>query len=240
MRIERLVSPTRSVAKRIVPAGARRAARSAGARMIPQALRPAVVSRLWDTTGHPQWLRAVLTPDTRREFEALGPARLDVAEISGDLWGELPWRTRQRLEFPEFDLCRPPDPLPGPFDLVICEQVLEHVVDPLTAVRTLKRLCRPGGYVYVATPFLVRLHGHPADYWRFTPRGLCVLLRSQGLEPVWVRSWGNRKVAVANFTRWVSPFPWQTLRNEPQLPVVVWALARPREPPAAVAHEPLG
>lgn len=171
-------------------------------------------------------MRDVMFADHRRTFDELGHD-LDVVEISGEFWGDEPWRSHTNLDFPEFDLCAPPEELPGPFDLVICEQVLEHVIDPITAVRTLRRLCRPGGHVLVSTPFLVPIHGAPGDYWRFTPDGLGRLLRTQGLEPLWVRSWGNRKVIKANFDRWVSRFPWQSLRNEPRLPVVVWALARP-------------
>jgi SAM-dependent methyltransferase len=168
-----------------------------------------------------------MNADAEREFEALTPSTLSVAEISGANWEHLPWASRTQLDFPDFDLCAPPSDMPGPFDLVICEQVLEHVLDPLAAVRTLRCLCKPDGYVYVATPFLVRLHDHPGDYWRFTPDGLRHLLTSQGLDLVWVRSWGNRRVIAANFDRWVSRFPWQTLRDEPHLPAVVWALARP-------------
>jgi SAM-dependent methyltransferase len=164
-------------------------------------------------------------PDTLRTFEELDPESLNAAEVSGCTWCFLPWGSYSKLSFPAFDLCTPPDPLPGPFDLVICEQVLEHVVDPLTAVRTLRQLCKPDGYVFVSTPFLVRLHNDPGDYWRFTPAGLERLLRSQGLNPVWVRSWGNREVIVANFDTWVRRLPWQPIRNEPHLPAVVWALA---------------
>jgi SAM-dependent methyltransferase len=192
---------------------------------------PAVIRR-WIVKGDPntaegQWLRAVMIPDTRAVFESLHPASLHVAEVSGDLWTDLPWASRAQLDFPEFDLCNPPAELPGPFDLVICEQVLEHVPDPLTAVDTLRRMCKPDGHVYVSTPFLVRLHDWPGDYWRFTPDGMKLLLRSRGLEPLWVRSWGNRDVIVANFDNWVPRLAGGSLRNEEHLPASVWALARP-------------
>ena len=178
-----------------------------------------------------QWLREVCWNDMHRTFTHLGPERLDVAEISGAHWAGFGWASHRTLNFPEFDLCEPPSPLPALFDLVICEQVLEHVRNPLAATRTLRELCRPGGHVLVATPFLVALHDYPGDYWRFTPDGLALLLRSQGLEPLWVRSWGNRSVVRANFDGWVSRLPWENLRNEPRLPAVVWSLAQP------AAHE---
>ena len=174
-----------------------------------------------------QWVRAVMVPDTRRVFESLNPSALHVAEISGTNWPEMPWAGRTQLDFPDFDLCNPPAELPGPFDLVICEQVLEHVVDPLTAVATLRGMCKRDGYVYISTPFLVRLHDFPGDYWRFTPSGMQVLLRSQGLRPLWVRSWGNRRAVRASFDDFLPRLPWQTLRNEPNLPVSIWALAQP-------------
>lgn len=199
---------------------------------VPRTARPTIVSRLVE--GESQWLRSVLTPDARRTFDSLVPSSLAVVEVSGETWKDLPWASHTGLSFPGFDLCEPPQEIPGPFDLVICEQVLEHVVDPLAAVSTLRRLCKPDGHVFVSTPFLVRLHDYPGDYWRFTPDGLDRLLRCQGLEPVWVRSWGNRRVIVASFDRWATRLPWQTLRNEPQLPAVVWSLARPRRPDSAL------
>jgi len=210
------MSPIVARLREITPPRVRRALK----RHLPFAVRTYLVR------GHPQWLRAVMWPDTRRTFEQLDPESLDAVEVNGSEWCFLPWGSYSKLSFPGFDLCAPPDPLPGPFDVVICEQVLEHVVDPLTAVRTLGQLCKPDGYVFVSTPFLIRLHSDPGDYWRFTPSGLERLLRSQGLEPVWVKSWGNRKVVAANFDTWVRRWPWQSIRNEPHLPAVVWALAR--------------
>ncbi len=82
----------------------------------------------------------------------------------------------------------------------------------------------------VSTPFLVRVHELPMyglkDYWRFTPRGLRTLLERVGLAVEQVSSWGNRDCVVGNFDRWPAYRRWLSLRDEPDLPVQVWAFAR--------------
>ncbi len=180
-------------------------------------------------SGADQWQRVVLNQAVRRHIEALDPRRRTAVEISGDAHAALPWASFTSLNYPEFDLC---DPLRdrGTFDVVICEQVIEHVVDPWTAAQNLRRLCSPGGHVIVSTPFLIRVHELPAfgmpDYWRFTPRGLRTLLEGAGLAVDAVQSWGNRSCIAGNLDRWPSYRRWQSLRNEPDLPVQVWAFAR--------------
>lgn len=175
-------------------------------------------------SSHGQWLRAAMYADLERELKALCPQRLDVVEVSGEQWASLPWRSHQTLTFPEFDLCEPPDQL-SQFDIVICDQVLEHVIDPIRAVATLRQLMRPSGHLLVGTPFLVRLHYYGGDYWRFTPDGLKVLLEFGGLRPLWLRSWGNRSAVIGNLYKWKAHRPWHNMRNEPMLPVVIWTMA---------------
>ncbi|MDQ6909536.1 MAG: class I SAM-dependent methyltransferase [Actinomycetota bacterium] len=160
-------------------------------------------------------------------FQHLPPDTHDAVEVSGSLRSNLPWRSYTSLLYPQFDLCRKvQDPPYGPFDLVICEQVLEHVPDPVRAASNLRELCRPGGKLVVSTPFLVKVHGSPGDYWRFTPDGLRVLLEGAGLQVEWVHSWGNRACVRRNLGRWLPHRRWHPLRNEPDFPVMVWALAR--------------
>jgi len=62
-----------------------------------------------------------------------------------------------------------------PFDLVICCHVLEHTKNPGRAARNIRRALRPGGHVYIATPWSQAFHATPDDYWRFSVRGLMQL-----------------------------------------------------------------
>jgi SAM-dependent methyltransferase len=56
------------------------------------------------------------------------------------------------------------------FDVVVSTEMLEHARDWRGAVRSMKRVLKPGGLLIVTTrgpgfPY----HGFPHDYWRFTP-----------------------------------------------------------------------
>jgi SAM-dependent methyltransferase len=57
------------------------------------------------------------------------------------------------LEVAQGDVCDAPLP-PGSFDLVTLSHVLEHLPDPVRALRACRRLLRPGGTLWVETPNL--------------------------------------------------------------------------------------
>jgi SAM-dependent methyltransferase len=206
----RAPQPVRRGARRIL-AGANRA-------LFPEA-----------ASGGEQWQRVVMNRAVDEYVAALDPPRRTAAEISGDAYADRPWREHVSLNYPEFDLCAPLT-APRRYDVVICEQVLEHVVDPWAAAANLRGLCVGGGHVIVSTPFLIRVHELPIyalrDYWRFTPRGLRTLLENAGLRVEAVDAWGNRECILGNLSRWSAYRRWHSLRNEPDLPVQVWAYAR--------------
>lgn len=175
------------------------------------------------------WVRTVLNAAVDDHIARLDPTACRAAEISGENHRSRPWRSYESLMYPDFDVCAPVE-LKERFDVVICEQVLEHVPDPWAAAKNLKELCVPGGHLIVSTPFLIRVHElllfGMYDYWRFTPRGLRVLLESAGLTVDSVDSWGNRPCVTGNLSRWAAYRRWHPLRNEPDVPVQVWAFAR--------------
>lgn len=62
-------------------------------------------------------------------------------------------------------------------DAIISECLLEHVKDPIVAVKEMYRVLKPDGMVYISTPFIVGFHSSPGDYQRWTASGLRELLK---------------------------------------------------------------
>jgi SAM-dependent methyltransferase len=84
------------------------------------------------------------------------------------------------VENPAADMLGPVEALPvedGSFDIVLCNQVLEHCDDPAQAVRELRRVTAPGGRVLASTHGVQVYHPSPNDLWRWTHAGLERLFR---------------------------------------------------------------
>ena len=180
------------------------------------------------------WCRVVMNLSIERFIETLECSAVDCLEISGTRFqhGGQAFRSYVSTGFPAYDVCAGPL-AHGSFDLIICEQVLEHVLRPDLAVANMLAMLRPGGCLVVNTPFLLKVHGFPHDLWRWTEHGLRQLLELAGFVGVETASWGNRACLVADLSdglRWTVFDPTRhSLENEPQFPIVVWAIAR-RQP----------
>jgi len=61
------------------------------------------------------------------------------------------------------------------FDLVICNNVLEHIPTPERAIDEIHRCLRLEGSLFLVVPFLFPLHDIPHDYFRFTEYSLANL-----------------------------------------------------------------
>jgi SAM-dependent methyltransferase len=176
----------------------------------------------------PHWARAVMDRETARLVDGLKPRALDALEISGGAWRtRAKFRSYRSVQFPEFDVCA--GPLDQSFDIIIAEQVFEHLLWPYRAGRNVHAMLRPGGYFLVTTPFLIRIHDAPIDCTRWSVTGIRYFLAECGfaLEQITAASWGNRACVEGNFLEWPTFDPWRhSLENEDEFPVVVWALAK--------------
>jgi SAM-dependent methyltransferase len=115
------------------------------------------------------------------------------------------------------------------FNIVVIDNVLEHLSDPRKALDEIHSILQVGGLCICLTPFLIRIHGYPDDYWRFTESGLRKLF--DRFSHVEVESWGNRfTVATTMQLGWLSVRNSRRLLkaalwNEPEWPVTFLTIA---------------
>lgn len=57
-------------------------------------------------------------------------------------------------------------------NMVISVSMLEHVPFPEKVIEEIKRILKPGGFIFIEMPFVFPFHGSPSDYTRFTIAGL--------------------------------------------------------------------
>jgi SAM-dependent methyltransferase len=167
----------------------------------------------------------------RRCFEyvrSLDYKKFDTLEISaGPQWArEFKFNSYTETHYPDYDICA--GSLDRQFDLIIADQVFEHLPSPLKAAKNVYSMLRPGGIFLIATPFLLRVHNVPIDCTRWTETGLSYLLQDAGFkrEDIETHSWGNRSCVKANFKSWRKRGMLSPMYNEPNFPVMVWAFAR--------------
>ena len=91
------------------------------------------------------------------------------------------------------------------FDAVLFTEVLEHTPNPAEVLVELHRVLRPGGRLFMTTPFVWELHEAPFDFFRYTAWGLDRLARDAGFVATDVRP---RNDSFATLAQMMSD--WQT------------------------------
>jgi SAM-dependent methyltransferase len=168
--------------------------------------------------------------EIERFIRSLNCSQLDVLEVSGaGSEGRYAFRSYRSTRYPEYDVCAGPLAAEQ-FDLVIAEQVFEHVLRPDKAAANIYQMLRQNGHFVVSTPFLLKVHGYPLDLYRWTEQGMRQLLETAGFSVLSTGSWGNLECLMADMTpdlEWTTYNPRKhSLNNQPQFPIVVWAFAK--------------
>ena len=125
------------------------------------------------------WCRKVMNDRTLELVSALPTTSMACLEISGEFWAtRAGWKSYVNAWYPTFDLNH--DVMPDlRFDMVIAEQVMEHVRYPYRGMRNIHSLLRPGGWALITTPFLIQIHDND-DYSRWTAMGLRYFMEECG------------------------------------------------------------
>jgi SAM-dependent methyltransferase len=183
------------------------------------------------TRGGPNdhWARIVMNRETERLVRSTNPELRSALEISGDSWMKrVNFRQYRSVDLQTLDICAAPLK-DEKFDIVIAEQVFEHLLWPYRAVRHVHHMLNDGGVFLLTTPFLIKIHEYPVDCSRWTEIGIRHLLAEGGFDInlITTGSWGNRACIQANWAKWQIYRSWRhSLRNEVEYPIVVWAMAR--------------
>jgi SAM-dependent methyltransferase len=160
-------------------------------------------------------------------------SKLKVIEFGGSNGVILGFFKQADLEvapnFPEVDIQDLKNYSDKTYDVVILDQILEHIPNPEKAVREVMRVLKPEGVCICITPFLIKIHGYPDDYFRYTDRGLKRLFSDFG--QVEVKGWGNRyTLEIFHRYGWLSARNAKrtlniALWNEPEYPIeyLTWA-----------------
>ncbi len=91
------------------------------------------------------------------------------------------------------------------FDFVLCTEVLEHTLNPFYAVAEIHRILKPGGFLFLSTPFNFRIHGPLPDCWRFTEHGLRELLKNYKIIEL-------KQIETKN--RWLMPIHYTAIAKK--------------------------
>ncbi len=87
---------------------------------------------------------------------------LDILKIEG---------VQDRIPYPD-----------GAFNLCICIDILDRLVNPSSIIGEILRVLSPAGTVYVEVPYMQPYDHTRGGYWRFTPEGLKLLFKDFSLE----------------------------------------------------------
>jgi SAM-dependent methyltransferase len=101
-------------------------------------------------------------------------------------------------------------PLPdASFDTVVCTEVLEHVPDPLKALKEMYRVLKPGGRLILSTPMYWPRHEVPYDFFRYPYDGLLHLIKESGFELTELYNRGRSYTFIAVILQSTHPINWK-------------------------------
>lgn len=143
----------------------------------------------------------------KKELETYYGSRWEKPLVVADVGCGTNWFTTiQELISPEWDRCgidlfpvsktvqvqmTDPRVIPVPdnsMDLVVCVGTIEHCIDPAALVTECVRILKKGEMIFLSAPFQDAYHSsekhRTVDYFRFTTKGLELLLHEAGAPPI--------------------------------------------------------
>ena len=82
------------------------------------------------------------------------------------------------------------------FDTILCTEVLEHVMNPEKVAAEFARILKAGGTAIITVPFAFPIHDE-YDFFRYTDKGIAVIMQRYGLEVEEVQPLSGTGVTLA-------------------------------------------
>lgn len=178
------------------------------------------------------WIRYPTYKLIKEDMQNFKTNDMNVLEISGgEYWKEnFNFKSYETLNYPDFDICKNIK-LEKKYDLIIADNVWEHLAYPYKATKNIYNLLNKNGIFLIIVPFLVRVHNVPIDCSRWTEDGLKYFLNECGFEidNIKTNSWGNKKCVISNLRgddSWTRIGFYKDLKNDKNYPVQIWAIAK--------------
>lgn len=89
------------------------------------------------------------------------------------------------------------------FDVVICSEVLEHLLEPRLVLQEIFRLLRSRGTALICVPFLNRIHADPFDYGRYTHYYWSYALQEAGFREINIEWQGGFWTVLVEMIRYL-------------------------------------
>lgn len=147
---------------------------------------------------------------------------------NGVLQSMLPNVQFETRHFPAYDAGKP-ESWEKSWDVVLFDQVLEHVARPWEVFELMGQ--HTNKLAIVTVPFMVAVHPYPIDYWRMSKACLAELAAPY-FSKIITGSWGNRTVTkwcadhflVAAVPKELAEMRATLADNDESLPLMVWGI----------------
>ena len=100
------------------------------------------------------------------------------------------------VEYPEYDIQNVRQFSDGQWDIVVADQVLEHVERPWLGAEEIYRITKTGGLTIIGTPIILHVHPNPKDCWRIMPDGYKVIFPEEKWEWLNFGLWGDMHIVA--------------------------------------------
>lgn len=115
------------------------------------------------------------------------------------------------------------------FDFTMINQTIEHLYNPIKAIKNIYNHLNYGGIFYANVPTNNIPHSEPYHYYTgITPVGLGVMAKLAGFKILEIGQWGNKEYLnkIYDIDDWIDYRRMENNINDKRCPIITWILAQ--------------